>query len=193
MSFKRIETGIEGLCVMEPAVFPDERGYFMETYSKRDFAEVGIDCEFVQDNQSGSSFGVLRGLHFQKEHPQAKLVRVIFGSVWDVAVDLRAGSPTFGRWHGVVLSAENRRQFFIPKGFAHGFVVLSGRAEFCYKCDEFYAPGDEGGLKWDDPEVGIRWPVEGMGKVEGVESLKRGDLILSEKDQRWGGLAEGVK
>ena len=175
MSFKRTETGIEGLCVLEPKVFPDERGYFMETYSKRDFAEVGIDCEFVQDNQSGSMYGVLRGLHFQKEHPQAKLVRAVFGSVWDVAVDLRKGSKTFGKWYGVELSAENKRQFFIPKGFAHGFVVLSSRAEFCYKCDEFYFRGDEGGVLWSDPEIGVEWPV-------------KEELILSEKDQKWGGL-----
>ena len=195
MSIKVTETGIEGLKVIEPAVFPDERGYFMETYSERDFAEAGITCKFVQDNQSGSSFGVLRGLHFQKEHPQAKLVRVVFGSVWDVAVDLRENSPTFGKWYGVLLSAENKKQFFIPKGFAHGFVVLSGRAEFTYKCDDFYAPGDEGGLLWDDKEVGIKWPIEGFGgennaeMTEGdsllnEEMLKKTDLILSEKDQK---------
>ncbi|MBQ9029647.1 dTDP-4-dehydrorhamnose 3,5-epimerase [Candidatus Saccharibacteria bacterium] len=204
MSIKVTETGIEGLKVIEPAVFPDERGYFMETYSERDFAEAGITCKFVQDNQSGSSFGVLRGLHFQKEHPQAKLVRVVFGSVWDVAVDLRENSPTFGKWYGVLLSAENKKQFFIPKGFAHGFVVLSGRAEFTYKCDDFYAPGDEGGLLWDDKEVGIKWPIEGFGgennaeMTEGdsllnEEMLKKTDLILSEKDQKHPNLKDCYK
>ena len=159
----------------------------METYSKKDFEEAGIGCEFVQDNQSGSSFGVLRGLHFQKEHPQAKLVRVIFGSVWDVAVDLRENSPTFGKWYGVELSVENKKQFFIPKGFAHGFVVLSGRAEFAYKCDDFYAPGDEGGLLWSDPEVGIDWPIGGEGQP--LEA----DIVLSEKDQKHPGLADCFK
>lgn len=182
MGIKVTETGISGLKVIEPAVFPDERGYFMETYSEKDFAEAGIDCKFVQDNQSGSSYGVLRGLHFQKEHPQAKLVRAIFGSVFDVAVDLRENSPTFGKWYGVELSAENKKQFFIPKGFAHGFVVLSGRAEFAYKCDDFYAPGDEGGLLWSDPEVGIDWPIKDAS-----------ELILSEKDQKHPGLAECYK
>ena len=147
---------------------------------------------------------MLRGLHFQKEHPQAKLVRVVFGSVWDVAVDLRENSPTFGKWYGVLLSAENKKQFFIPKGFAHGFVVLSGRAEFTYKCDDFYAPGDEGGLLWDDKEVGIKWPIEGFGgennaeMTEGdsllnEEMLKKTDLILSEKDQKHPNLKDCYK
>lgn len=196
MGIKVTETGIEGLKVIKPTVFPDERGYFMETYSEKDFAEAGIDCKFVQDNQSGSVFGVLRGLHFQKEHPQSKLVRAIFGSVFDVAVDLREGSPTFGKWYGVELSAENKKQFFIPKGFAHGFVVLSGRAEFAYKCDDFYAPGDEGGLLWNDPEVGIKWPVQGFGGLEDENAegvLKPEDLILSEKDQKHPGLSECYK
>ena len=141
-------------------------------------------------------FGVLRGLHFQKEHPQSKLVRAIFGSVFDVAVDLREGSPTFGKWYGVELSAENKKQFFIPKGFAHGFVVLSGRAEFAYKCDDFYAPGDEGGLLWNDPEVGVKWPVQGFGGLEDENAegvLKPEDLILSEKDQKHPGLSECYK
>ncbi|MBQ8992471.1 dTDP-4-dehydrorhamnose 3,5-epimerase [Candidatus Saccharibacteria bacterium] len=189
-NFRFEKTEIPGLVVITPKVFPDERGHFLETYSEKDFAAAGINCKFVQDNQSGSVFGVLRGLHFQKEHPQAKLVRATFGQVWDVAVDLREGSPTFGRWHGVLLSDKNKKQFFIPKGFAHGFVVLSGIAEFSYKCDDFYAPGDEGGLLWDDPEVGIKWPIEGFGGVvEDDESgnefkgLRREDLILSEKDQ----------
>lgn len=173
MKFQRTETGIEGLYVIEPTVFEDARGYFMETYSKRDFAELGVECEFVQDNQSQSTRGVLRGLHFQKEHPQAKLVRVVSGKVWDAAVDLRPGSSTFGKWYGVELSSENKKQFFIPRGFAHGFVVLSETAEFAYKCDDFYAPGDEGGIIWNDAEIGVDWPVEGL------------NLILSEKDQNW--------
>ena len=175
--FNASETGIDGLMVIEPTVFEDERGYFMETYSERAFEPLGIHCKFVQDNQSKSSKGVLRGLHFQIQHPQAKLVRVVSGTVWDVAVDLRRNSPTFGRWYGVELSSENKRQFFIPRGFAHGFVVLSPTAEFTYKCDDFYAPGDEGGLKWDDPSVGIEWPL-----TEG--------LLLSEKDQHWPSLEE---
>ena len=171
--------GIEGLCVIEPAVHGDARGYFMETYSQRDMEENGLDMVFVQDNQSCSTKGVLRGLHFQKEFPQGKLVRVIKGSVFDVAVDLREGSPTFGKWYGVLLSEENKKQFFIPEHFAHGFVVLSDEAEFAYKCTDFYHPNDEGGLKWDDPEIGVKWPIP-----EGME------LILSEKDQKWGGLKE---
>ena len=194
--FEKLE--IPGLVVITPKVFPDERGYFLETYSEKDFAKAGIDCKFVQDNQSGSTFGVLRGLHFQKEHPQAKLVRATFGQVFDVAVDLREGSPTFGKWHGVLLTDENKKQFFIPKGFAHGFVVLSGKAEFTYKCDDFYAPGDEGGLIWNDPEVGIEWPIEGFLEADGsenasaaqVEKLKKEDIILSEKDQKHPGLSE---
>lgn len=175
MAFSREETGIFGLCVLTPKVFEDARGYFMETYSKRDFLEVGIDTEFVQDNQSKSVKGVLRGLHFQKEFPQAKLVRVVRGEVYDVAVDLREDSPTYGKHFGVILSAENKKQFFIPRGFAHGFLVLSDEAEFTYKCDDFYHPDDEGGLKWDS--AGIDWPLD---KVGGEEKL-----ILSEKDQKW--------
>lgn len=173
MKFKKIETGIEGLYVIEPTVFNDERGYFMETYSKRDFEQLGIECEFVQDNQSQSVKGVLRGLHFQKEHPQAKLVRVVNGRVWDVAVDLRKDSETFGEYYGVELSADNKKQFFIPRGFAHGFVVLSDVAEFTYKCDDFYTPGDEGGVLWSDKDINIEWPIDGL------------DLILSEKDKNW--------
>ena len=154
---------IEGLKVIEPTVFGDSRGYFMETYNYNDFKEAGIDVEFVQDNQSSSRYGVLRGLHFQINYPQDKLVRVVNGEVFDVAVDLREGSKTFGKWYGVVLSAENKKQFFIPKGFAHGFLVLSENAEFTYKCSDFYHPNDEGGLIWNDKDINVEWPIpEGM-------------------------------
>ena len=170
---------IEGLKVITPKVFGDERGYFLETYNKNDFVNAGIDVEFVQDNQSASKRGVLRGLHFQKKFPQDKLVRCINGEVFDVAVDLRRDSKTFGKWFGVVLSAENKKQFFIPKGFAHGFLVLSDYAEFAYKCSDFYHPNDEGGLKWNDPDIGIEWPLQ-----DGVE------LIFSDKDTKWGGIKE---
>ena len=170
---------IEGLYVIEPTVFPDARGYFVETYNQRDMEEAGLNMAFVQDNQSMSAKGVLRGLHFQIEHPQGKLVRVIRGRVFDVAVDLRKGSATFGKWHGVELSAENKKQFYVPEGFAHGFLVLSEEAEFCYKCTDFYHPGDEGGLRWDDPEIGIEWPLE-----EGIQ------VQLAERDQKWKGLSE---
>ena len=158
--FTFTKTQIEGAIIIEPAVFGDERGYFMETYHEQEFAEGGITARFVQDNQSSSTKGVLRGLHFQKEYPQAKLVRVISGEVFDVAVDIRPNSPTYGKWTGVKLSAENKRQLFIPRGLAHGFLVLSETAEFAYKCDEFYHPEDEGGLAWDDPAVGIVWPLD---------------------------------
>ena len=151
----------------------------METYSQRDMEENGLDMVFVQDNQSCSTKGVLRGLHFQKEFPQGKLVRVIKGSVFDVAVDLRSGSETYGKWFGIELTEENKKQFYIPEGFAHGFLVLSDVAEFCYKCTDFYHPGDEGGLLWNDEEIGVQWPLE-----EGV------DLIISEKDKKWKGLSE---
>lgn len=169
---------IEGLKVITPKVFGDSRGYFMETYHYEDYKEAGIDVVFVQDNQSASRKGVLRGLHFQKEFPQDKLVRVIRGEVYDVAVDLRPGSATFGKWHGELLSAENKKQFFIPKNFAHGFLVLSEEAEFCYKCTDFYHPNDEGGLLYNDSEIGVEWPVP-----EGME------LIMSEKDTKWGTLS----
>lgn len=172
---------IEGLKVITPAVFGDSRGYFMETYNYNDYKEAGIDMEFVQDNQSASVKNVLRGLHFQINHPQDKLVRVISGEVFDVAVDLREGSKTFGKWYGVVLSAENKKQFFIPKNFAHGFLVLSDYAEFAYKCTDFYHPGDEGGLKFDDPDIGVEWP-----------DLAERELIMSEKDCKWGGLQEYI-
>lgn len=150
--------GIEGLCVITPNVHKDGRGYFMETYSQRDMVEAGLLFNFVQDNQSASVKGVLRGLHFQKHYPQTKLVRVIKGSVFDVAVDLRSGSATFGKYFGIELTEENKKQFLIPRGFAHGFLVLSDIAEFCYKCDDFYHPNDEGGIAWNDPEIGIAWP-----------------------------------
>ena len=173
---------IEGLYVIEPTVFKDERGYFVETYNQNDMKEAGLDMVFVQDNQSMSTRGVLRGLHFQKQFPQGKLVRVVRGKVFDVAVDLRSDSKTYGKWFGVELSAENMKQFYIPEGFAHGFLVLSDEAEFCYKCIDFYHPGDEGGLAWNDPEIGVEWPLE-----EGV------DLIISEKDQKWKGLKDTFK
>jgi len=173
---------IEGLYVIEPTVFKDERGYFVETYNQNDMKEAGLDMVFVQDNQSMSIRGVLRGLHFQKQFPQGKLVRVVRGKVFDVAVDLRSDSKTYGKWFGVELSAENMKQFYIPEGFAHGFLVLSDEAEFCYKCTDFYHPGDEGGLAWNDPEIGVEWPLE-----EGV------DLIISEKDQKWKGLKDTFK
>jgi len=167
--------GIEGLKVIEPQVFGDNRGYFMETYNYNDFKEAGIDCEFVQDNQSASKKGVLRGLHFQINYPQDKLVRVIKGRVFDVAVDLREGSKTYGKWFGVELSEDNKKQFFIPKNFAHGFLVLSDYAEFCYKVTDFYHPNDEGGLMWNDPDIGVEWPMP--------EGMTADDLILSEKDK----------
>ena len=150
--------GIEGLCVIEPAVHGDARGYFMETYNQRDMEENGLNMVFVQDNQSCSTKGVLRGLHFQKEFPQGKLVRVIKGSVFDVAVDLRSGSETYGKWFGIELTEENKKQFYIPEGFAHGFLVLSDEAEFTYKCTDYYDPSSEGGVRWDDPDVGVEWP-----------------------------------
>ena len=171
--FQFIETGIEGLMVVEPAVFGDNRGYFMETYHQQEFQEAGLGMTFVQDNQSKSRRGVLRGLHFQKKNPQGKLVRAISGEVFDVAVDLRKGSKTYGKWYGVVLNGENKKQFYVPEGFAHGFLVLSETAEFVYKCTRFYDPSDEGGLMWNDPEIGVVWPVPA--DVEPV---------LSEKDEK---------
>lgn len=177
--------GIEGLKIITPAVHGDERGYFMETYNENDMKEAGIDLRFVQDNQSSSSKGVLRGLHFQINYPQDKLVRVVKGEVFDVAVDLREGSSTFGKWYGVVLSAENKKQFLIPKNFAHGFIVLSDSAEFCYKCTDFYHPNDEGGIKFDDPEIGIKWPMP--------EGMDKDMLTISEKDQNWSSFKEYIK
>jgi len=185
-------SGIEGLCVITPAVHGDSRGYFMETYNENDMKEAGFDITFVQDNESGSVKGVLRGLHFQKQYPQTKLVRVIKGRVYDVAVDVRPGSATFGKYHGEILSAENKKQFLIPKGFAHGFLVLSDAAEFCYKCDDFYHPGDEGGMAWNDPAIGIKWPMmegeyRGTASAEGY-TVDGVPLILSDKDQKWDGI-----
>lgn len=170
--FKFIETKIKDLYVIEPTVFGDNRGYFMEIYSKKDFHEAGLTMEFVQDNESKSKKGVLRGMHFQTKHAQGKLVRVTEGEVYDVAVDLRKGSPTFGQWEGVLLTAENKRQFYVPEGFAHGFLVMSDTATFNYKCTNFYAPKYDSGLLWNDEEVGIKWPLEGIDEV-----------LLSEKDK----------
>ena len=164
--------GIAGLAVLTPTVHGDDRGYFMETYNQRDMESLGFHYDFVQDNQSMSVKGVLRGLHFQKQYPQGKLVRAVRGTVFDVAVDLRSDSKTYGKWFGVTLSAENKKQFYIPEGFAHGFLVLSDEAEFAYKCTDFYHPGDEGGLLWSDPEIGVDWPIE-----PGME------LIISDKDK----------
>ncbi len=187
--------GIEGLCVITPTVHGDNRGYFMETYNQRDMEEAGINIVFVQDNQSCSTKGVLRGLHFQKQFPQTKLVRVIRGIVYDVVVDLRRDSATFGKWHGEILTAENHKQFLIPKGFAHGFLVLSDIAEFCYKCDDFYHPNDEGGLAWNDPAIGIAWPeltgaYNGTASAEGYALADGTPLNLSERDQCWKTLAD---
>lgn len=170
---------IEGLKVLTPQVFGDNRGYFCETYQYEDFKAIGIPQVFVQDNQSASKRGVLRGLHFQKAYPQDKLVRVIRGEVYDVAVDLRRGSATYGKWFGVTLSEENKKQFFIPKNFAHGFLVLSDYAEFCYKCSDYYHPNDEGGIAYNDPDIGVAWPIP-----EGME------LIMSDKDTKWGGIKD---
>ena len=185
---------IEGLYVIEPTVHGDSRGYFVETYNQNDMHEAGLDMVFVQDNQSMSTKGVLRGLHFQKQYPQGKLVRVIQGTVFDVAVDLRSGSKTYGQWFGVELSEENNRQFYIPEGFAHGFLVLSDVAKFCYKVTDFYHPGDEGGLAWNDPDIGIQWPklegtYKGNARAEGY-TVDGVPLILSEKDQKWLGVED---
>ena len=182
--------GIEGLCVITPAVHGDHRGYFMETYSQRDMEENGIAIHFVQDNQSMSVKGVLRGLHFQKNFPQTKLVRVIKGRVFDVAVDLRKDSKTYGKWYGIELTEENKKQFLIPRGFAHGFLVLSETAEFCYKCDDFYHANDEGGLAWNDPEIGIEWPevcgtFQGTASADGYVLSDGRKLNLSDKDRKW--------
>jgi len=181
---------IDGLYIIEPTVHGDERGYFVETYNKKDMEEAGLTMEFVQDNQSLSTKGVLRGLHFQKEFPQGKLVRVIKGTVFDVAADLRKDSKTYGKWFGVELSEENKKQFYISEGFAHGFLVLSDVAEFCYKCTDFYHPGDEGGLAWNDPAIGIKWPelcgeYKGSASGEGYSLSDGTKLNLSEKDQKW--------
>ena len=186
---------IEGLYVIEPAVHGDSRGYFMETYSLRDMQEAGLNMGFVQDNQSMSVKGVLRGLHFQKQYPQGKLVRVIKGRVFDVAVDLRSGSETYGQWYGVELTEENKKQFYVSEGFAHGFLVLSDTAEFCYKVTDFYRPGDEGGLAWNDPAIGINWPevqgsYPGNASAQGYTLADGTPLNLSDKDQKWSGLRD---
>ncbi len=170
--FNFIKASIQGIYIIEPSIFGDERGYFMESYSKRDFEEAGLTMNFVQDNESKSKKGVLRGLHFQTRHTQGKLVRVVEGEVFDVAVDLREGSPTFGKWEGVILTAENKKQFYIPEGFAHGFLVLSETATFQYKCTDYYAPEYDGGILWNDPDIGIEWPLEGIDEV-----------LLSDKDK----------
>ena len=183
--FTKTATSIDGVYIIEPTVFGDERGYFMETYSKADFEEIGLNYNFVQDNQSRSKKGVLRGLHFQKENTQAKLVRCIRGAVFDVAVDLRPGSKTYGKWEGVVLTEENKKQFMIPRGFAHGFLVLSDVAEFAYKCDDVYNHEAEGGLRWNDETVAIKWPFEELGA-----DFKMEDLLTSEKDGNWPTLEE---
>ena len=186
--------GISGLCVISPTLHGDNRGYFFESYNNKDLEEAGIDIQFVQDNQSMSTKGVLRGLHFQKSYPQTKLVRVVKGAVFDVAVDIRPASNTYGKWYGIELTEDNKKQFLIPKGFAHGFLVLSDVAEFCYKCDDFYHPNDEGGIAWNDPEIGINWPnvvgtYHGTASAEGY-SLDNFNLIISEKDQTWANLRE---
>lgn len=173
--FKFTKVPIEGLYMIEQNIFSDARGYFMETYNYMEFKEAGLDMKFVQDNQSKSKKGVLRGLHFQKEHPQGKLIRVIKGEVFDVAVDIRKNSSTYGKWYGIILSEENKRQFYIPEGFAHGFLVLSHEAEFTYKCTDFYYPEEEDGIMWNDPNINIKWPLEDIDNI-----------ILSEKDKKWG-------
>ena len=181
---------IKGLYIIEPAVHGDERGYFMETYNQRDMAEAGLNMVFVQDNQSMSTRGVLRGLHYQKEYPQGKLVRAIKGTVFDVAVDLRADSETYGQWFGVELSEENKKQFYISEGFAHGFLVLSEIAEFCYKVTDFWHPGDEGGLRWNDPDIGIKWPGVDMD----TERFSDGkELNINDRDRSFPGLKEAFK
>lgn len=172
-NFTFTQTSIAGVTIVDTVSYGDERGFFMETYKKPDFVAGGIDVDFVQDNQSASTYGVLRGLHYQINHPQSKLVRVVHGEVFDVAVDLRKDSLTYGKWEGVLLSSENQRQFFIPRGFAHGFLVLSEKAVFCYKCDDVYHPNDEGGVMWNDPTIGIEWPAI------------KGSLILSDKDKNY--------
>jgi dTDP-4-dehydrorhamnose 3,5-epimerase len=175
--FKKIETGIKDLIIIEPTVFQDNRGFFMESYSKKEFAEIGLNMEFVQDNHSRSKKGVLRGLHFQTRHSQGKLMRVTRGSIWDVAVDLRKKSPTFGQWYGSLLSEENKKMFYVPEGFAHGFLTLEDNTEFQYKCTDFYYPEYDAGIKWDDCEIGIKWPFKEFG-------LMKEELILSEKDRQ---------
>ena len=187
--------GIEGLAVITPNVHRDERGYFVETWNSREMKEAGLDVDFVQDNQSMSQKGVLRGLHFQKNFPQCKLVRAVRGEVFDVAVDLRKDSKTYGKWYGVILSDQNMKQFLIPEGFAHGFLVLTDVAEFCYKVNDFWHPNDEGGMAWNDPEIGIELPCvkgsyTGSADASGYTLEDKTPLILSDKDQKWAGLKD---
>lgn len=189
---------IEGLYIIEPTVHGDSRGYFMETYNQKDFQEAGLNMTFVQDNQSMSTKGVLRGLHYQKQYPQGKLVRVVKGSVFDVAVDLRINSATYGKWFGIELTAENKKQFYISEGFAHGFLVLSDEAEFCYKVTDFYHPGDEGGLAWNDPSIGIEWPqvvgeYKGNSSSDGYIMEDGTSLNIAVKDQKWTNIADTFK
>lgn len=171
--FKKISTQLEGLYIIEPNVFPDDRGFFMESYNKRDFAEIGLEMEFVQDNHSHSKKGVLRGLHFQDKHPQGKLIRVVRGEVFDVAIDIRNGSSTFGRWDSVILSEENKRMFYVPKGFAHGFLVLSDEVDFLYKCTDYYYPKEDFGIIWNDHDIGIDWPLNGIEPILSGKDKKR--------------------
>ena len=178
-NFNFNKTSINGVYIIEPKVFGDNRGYFMETYNKEHFEEAGLNMTFVQDNESKSSKGVLRGLHFQKKHSQGKLVRVTKGEVFDVAVDLRTGSPTYGQWEGVILNEENKKQFYIPEGFAHGFLVLSDEAVFNYKCTDLYSPEYDGGVMWNDPDINIEWPIDGIENI-----------LLSEKDKKHPSLKE---
>lgn len=178
---KRIETSIPGVCLVEPAVHRDERGFFLESYNAKAFEAAGIRDRFVQDNHSRSSRGVVRGLHYQLGRPQAKLVRVLSGEIYDVAVDVRRGSPTFGKWVGQRLNAEDFRMLYVPVGFAHGFAVISDTAEFFYKCSDFYSPADERGVAWDDPDLAIPWPLEGTAPR------------LSARDRNWRPLREAAE
>ena len=192
ISIERNVGGIDGLCVITPTLHGDSRGYFLETYNERDMQEAGFNIRFVQDNQSMSKKGVLRGLHFQINYPQCKLVRVLSGRVFDVAVDIRPGSATYGKWYGVELSGENQKQFLIPEDFAHGFLVLSEEAIFCYKVTDFWHPNDEGGYAWNDPAIGIRWPevvgdYKGTASADGYTLADGTALVMSDKDQKWGG------
>lgn len=189
--------GIEGLCIITPTVHGDSRGYFVETYNEKDMIEAGLDYKFVQDNQSASIKGVLRGLHYQIQYPQTKLVRVIKGEVFDVAVDLRNNSKTFGKWFGVTLTEENKKQLLIPKNFAHGFLVLSDEAEFCYKCDDFYHPNDEGGIAWNDPAIGVEWPgvsgeYKGNASTDGYLFEREYPIIMSDKDKELKNMKECI-
>ena len=177
--FKFTPTGLKGLCIIEPHIFKDQRGYFMETYHGEVFAQAGVNASFAQDNQSCSTRGVLRGLHFQYRYPQGKLVRVLKGEIFDVTVDLRKDADTFGKWFGIFLSEENKKQLYVPEGFAHGFLVTSDFAEVSYKCTDYYKADDEGGILWNDPDIGIKWPLETMDTV-----------LLSEKDKKWKRLKE---